>query len=168
MPSPKTSGSTSDVGQTNSLTTNVLVAGTKWGGSAGMAATVSYSFPWTSARDATFLGANGFGDYSLLNEHNAAYHYGLSAVEQTSARNALQSWSNIANITFTEVAETNANVGELRCMGLDQLPRLVLASCWRYLAQHKRYLRLGLGFRLIQLFFIGSRDRAFARAQASF
>jgi serralysin len=76
--------------------------------------TLTYSFPWTSLGTATFLGRDGTGDYSLLNEQNATYHYGLSATQQGAARSALQSWANVANIVISEVADTSTNVGDIR------------------------------------------------------
>lgn len=114
MTSPTTSSSTSSVGQTTSLNINALLGGDKWGGATGTGVTVSYSFPWTSSSSATFSGHNGIGEYSSLNEPDATYHYGLSTTQQAAARSALQSWANVANITFSEVAETSSNVGDIR------------------------------------------------------
>ena len=114
MPSPTSSSSTSNVGQSTSLSINALISGDKWGGVTGTGATLAYSFPWTSSGTATFSGHNGIGDYSLLNEQNASFHYGLSTTQQAAARSALQSWANVANIMFSEVADTSSNVGDIR------------------------------------------------------
>ena len=114
MTSPTSSGSTSSVGQTTSLNINALLSGDKWGGVVGTGVTLTYSFPWTSLGSATFSGHNGIGDYSSLNEQNATYHYGLNTTQQAAARSALQSWANVANIVFSEVAETSSNVGDIR------------------------------------------------------
>ncbi len=114
MPSPTSSSSTSNVGQSNSLNINVLISGDKWGGVTGTGVTLTYSFPWTSSGTATFSGHNGIGNYSSLNEQNASFHYGLSTTQQATARNALQSWANVANIVFSEVADTSSNVGDIR------------------------------------------------------
>nr|MDP2192589.1 DUF4214 domain-containing protein [Rhodoferax sp.] len=114
MPPPTSSGSTNSVGQSTSPGTNSLIAGDKWGGVTGTGVTLAYSFPWTSSGTATFFGRNGIGDYSSLNEQNATYHYGLSTTQQAAARSALQSWANVANIVFSEVAETSLNVGDIR------------------------------------------------------
>lgn len=114
MPSPTSSSSTSNVGQSNSLNINALISGDKWGGVTGTGVTLTYSFPWTSSGTATFSGHNGIGNYSSLNEQNASFHYGLSTTQQATARNALQSWANVANIVFSEVADTSSNVGDIR------------------------------------------------------
>jgi Ca2+-binding RTX toxin-like protein len=114
MPSPTSSSSTSNVGQSNSLNINALISGDKWGGITGTGVTLTYSFPWTSSGTATFSGHNGIGNYSSLNEQNASFHYGLSTTQQATARNALQSWANVANIVFSEVADTSSNVGDIR------------------------------------------------------
>lgn len=114
MPSPQTSSSTSSVGQSSALSINALLGGDKWGGAVGTATSLSYSFPWTSSSTAIFAGHSGIGDYSSLNEPNASAHYGLTAAQQTAARLAMQSWANVANLTFSEVAESSANVGDVR------------------------------------------------------
>jgi len=113
MPSPTSSSGASNVGQSASQNINALISGDKWGGVAGTWAVLTYSFPWTSSGTATFSGPNGNG-YSDLNEQNATYHYGLNTTQQASARSALQSWANVANIVFSEVAETSSNVGDIR------------------------------------------------------
>ncbi|TRW98936.1 Ig-like domain-containing protein [Candidatus Methylobacter oryzae] len=114
MPSPTSSSSNSRINESSSLNINALISDRKWGGSTGTGVTLTYSFPWTSLESATFSGRNGVGDYSLLNEQNASSHYGLNTTQQAAARNALQSWSNVANIIFSEVAETSSNVGDIR------------------------------------------------------
>jgi len=114
MTSPTSSSSTSSVGQATSLSINALIEGDKWGGVTGTGVTVTYSFPWTSSGTATFSGPNGIGNYSSRNEQNASSHYGLSTTEQAAARSALESWANVANIVFSEVAETSSNVGDIR------------------------------------------------------
>lgn len=114
MPSPTTSSPTSSVDQSTSLSINALLSGDKWGGVNGSGVTLTYSFPWTTLGSATFSGHNGVGNYSLLNEQNAIYHYGLTATQQAAARGALQSWASVANIAFSEVAETSSNVGDIR------------------------------------------------------
>ena len=114
MPSPTSSSSTSSVNQSISLDINALIGGEKWGGASGAGAVLTYSFPWTSSGTAIFSGPNGVGAYSSLNEQNASTHYGLNASEQAAARSALQSWANVANMTFSEVADTSSNVGDIR------------------------------------------------------
>lgn len=114
MPSSTLSSSTSDVGQSTSPSVNALISGIKWGGVTGTEVTLTYSFPWTTSVNATFSGYNGIGDYSILNEQNATYHQGLSTTEQAAARSALQSWANVANITFSGIAESSSNVGDIR------------------------------------------------------
>lgn len=114
MTSPSRSTIASNVYQTTTLTLNALIAGHKWGGFAGSAALLSYSFPWTSSSTATFAGRFGTGDYSLLGEHKASSHYGLDATQQTAARGALNAWTNVARVTLSEVAESSSNVGDIR------------------------------------------------------
>lgn len=114
MTSPTTSSSTSTVGQSTSLNINALLGGIKWGGVVGTGTSLGYSFPWTTLATANFSGYNGFVSYSTRNEQNATEHYGLSTTQQAAARNALQAWANVANITLSEVAESTTNVGDIR------------------------------------------------------
>lgn len=113
MTSPASSSNTSNVDQSASTSINALLDGAKWGGASGTGATLSYSFPWTGAESAVFSGYNG-GAYSSLNEPGAAVHYGLDTVQQEAARAALQAWADVANITFSRVAESGADVGDIR------------------------------------------------------
>ena len=113
MPSPSSSSSTSSVFQTTSLSINALIAGDKWGGAAGSGVTLTYSFPWSSG-GALFLGHNGTGNYSTINEQNATYHYALSTFQQAAARSAMTTWSNLANVKFSEVTESSSTVGDIR------------------------------------------------------
>ena len=114
MPTPTSSSGTSSVGQTTALSINALNSGDKWGGATGTGVTLSYSFPWANSGTAIFAGHNGIGDYSTLNEQIATPHKSLSTTEQAAVRSALQSWANVANITFSEVPDTSTNVGDIR------------------------------------------------------
>jgi len=93
---------------------DALVGGMKWGGVVGTGVYLSYSFPWVAGVAASYLGPGGVGAYSTLNEQTATYHYSLSTVQQAAARAALQTWSDVANIGFQEVADTTTGVGDLR------------------------------------------------------
>lgn len=114
MTSPLTSASTSYV--PNSGTTNIdaLLSGYKWGGSAGSSAILSYSFPWLNGSSSVFSGPSGQPYDNKLDESTATEHFGLSDVQQTAAVAALKAWANVANITFSQLAETSTNVGDIR------------------------------------------------------
>lgn len=86
-----------------------LLDGIKWGGLLGTGMNLSYSFPWTS-----FASASWQSSYSSDNEPSAIYHFGLSSNQITAASSALQSWANIANVSFAQIAETNTEVGDFR------------------------------------------------------
>ncbi|MRW93785.1 DUF4214 domain-containing protein [Duganella sp. FT80W] len=113
MPSPSSTSTVSYVSTTGVQSIDALLGGTKWGGAAGTAATVTYSFPWTTSTTAVFSGPRG-GAYSDLDEPNATQHYGLNTVEQAAATAALQSWANVANITPVLVQESSTSVGDIR------------------------------------------------------
>jgi serralysin len=115
MPSPSSASSVSivDLDTVLDLGVNALFSGVKWGGAAGTATTLTYSFPWATHSSASFVGYNGAA-YSSLYENTATFHYALSSTEQTAFRTALQTWANVANVSFTEIAETTQIVGDIR------------------------------------------------------
>ncbi|MEQ1671219.1 MAG: M10 family metallopeptidase [Hyphomicrobium sp.] len=83
------------------------ISGEKWGGALGTGVTLTYSFPGSSAYHTTPYGQYG----------NAGEWLGkqvLTAGEKVAVKTALAAWSAVANITFTEVADTATTVGELR------------------------------------------------------
>jgi Ca2+-binding RTX toxin-like protein len=86
-----------------------LLGGTRWGGSVGTAATVSYSFP-----DANATWDTTDGIYSPGWEPSYPDYRGLNAQEQDVFRDILTAYSNVANITFQEISETNTSVGDIR------------------------------------------------------
>ena len=94
---------------TGTTTTDALIGGTQWGTRVGAGATVTYSFPWASSTSA-YWASNP--NYSTMQEPASAY--ALTASQQAFVRLALASWGNVANITFTEIAESSTNVGDLR------------------------------------------------------
>lgn len=111
-PTPSTSSDISSF-TVNSGDTNVdvLVSGFKWGGDVGEAATVYYSFP-TQRTDAYWYQDffNGYG-YILAEPFSLK---ALTDAQQKGVQSALQSWANVANITFNQVDETPDAVGDLR------------------------------------------------------
>ena len=125
MPSPTASGLISSVSPSGSVNIDALARGVKWGGPLGTGATVTYSFPWTSG-PSVFSGLNGTGSYSSDNEPPTSYAF--TAVQQAAARSALQTWANVANLQLVEVADTPANVGDIRFAWTDAT--MGTASAW--------------------------------------
>ena len=113
MSTPSTTSPTSYVPSAGFIYIDSLLHDFKWGGPAGTGATVTYSFPWTTAINATYSGVDG-GAYSQLNEPTAAQHYGLNAVQQAAAAAALGVWSSVANITAVPIQESSTAVGDIR------------------------------------------------------
>lgn len=112
MSSPTSSHFAIHVVPTHSQNIDALISGTKWFGITGMGTFLSYSFPWASG-SALFSAPYG-NDYSTLNEQKATYHFALNSTQQAAARSALQSWANVANVSFQETVDTVANVGDIR------------------------------------------------------
>jgi serralysin len=113
---PTTGAPATDVPLPADLFTAALIAGVKWGGGLGTSATVDYSFPKAPATVALWS-QDPFSGYPLGVsppwEPWQGFH-GLNATQMQAARDALQAWSNVANITFHEVTETTSQVGDIR------------------------------------------------------
>jgi len=93
-----------------------LVAGTKWGaGALGSAVNVTYSLHNASS---TYSAP---GSYSAAPEAPYDNAQDLPAAMVTAVQNALQAWSNVANITFTQVADTATTAGDIR-FGISDAP----------------------------------------------
>ncbi|MFZ6654961.1 DUF4214 domain-containing protein [Undibacterium sp. TJN19] len=113
MPTPSISTTTTTVPSTGVNSIDALLTGVKWGSSVQGGITLTYSFPWSSG-NSTFSGRNGSSSYSTLDEPNASLHYALTTEQQQAARTAMQAWSNVANVQFTEVADNSSVVGDIR------------------------------------------------------
>ena len=83
---------------------NALVSGEKWGGAIGTGIGITYSFPTS--------GAVWKPSYSANNE--PAGFTTFTAAQAASFRAQLQAWGNVANINFSEVADTPTLVGDIR------------------------------------------------------
>lgn len=84
------------------------VSGYTWGAGYGQGVTLTYSFP-----TATFHNhAASYGQYSSAGEWQG--FQALTSGEAAACRTGLAAWSAVANIRFTEVAETASSVGEIR------------------------------------------------------
>ena len=119
MTSPNTSASTSKFTLSGNPSLDPLLntSHDKWGGSLGSMANLAFSFPWINGNTAIFQ-----SNYSSDNEQNATYHFGFNATQIAATREALQSWANVANLNFSEVAETSTNVGDFRFAFSSALP----------------------------------------------
>jgi hypothetical protein len=82
-----------------------LLSGTKWGGSVGTGATITYSF---AGLDAFWVRQYSVGD----EPHNGFQP--LNQAQQDAVRLALQTWSRVANLNFVEIPESRDQVGMMR------------------------------------------------------
>lgn len=101
--------STTSVSDSGTNYIDSLLEGVKWGGALGTGTALTYSFPWLNGANA-YWASNPF--YSSLNEPSDGF--ALSAGQQSAAKAALTAWSNVANITFTQISETQSSVGDIR------------------------------------------------------
>lgn len=107
--------SVSGTSLTGTLNVDALLGGTKWGGSLGTGASVSFSFPWINGQSANWATDSG-GVYSNTNEPAGTSRYALSSVQMQAARDALQAWAGVADIRLQEITETptGSSVGDIR------------------------------------------------------
>jgi len=110
---PATSWTASVVVDSSDVNINALNSGNKWGGPVGSGTFLSFSFPWLNGASAWFSGYGG-QPYSNKGEWTAPYRSGLSTIQQAAATQALETWSNVANITFARVQDTESTVGDIR------------------------------------------------------
>ncbi|NTW69868.1 MAG: hypothetical protein HGB23_08490 [Chlorobiaceae bacterium] len=81
----------------------------KWLAGSGSALALTYSFPWYGGASAYWASY-----YSSTAEHQATYHFGLNDTQVAATSSALQTWANVANLTFTQVSDTSSTVGDFR------------------------------------------------------
>jgi serralysin len=112
MPTPTSSDPASAVPLSNDSEIDALLELVKWGGSLGSFANLTYSFPWATGGTASFAGYNG-APYSTLNEP-ATGGGALDPTQIAAVVSALQTWAHVANVTFSEVADTSSSVGDIR------------------------------------------------------
>src|SRR5688500_613185 len=107
MPAPTGWTNTTEVPLSGNDCTDSLIAGSKWGGSRGSGATVSFSFPVVGSIFSihNFL---GYGGTHTDREPWSDWYQSLTLSQRSAARTALQSWSNVANINFLEVADNSS------------------------------------------------------------
>ncbi len=101
------------------LTGNTLVdpflGGSKWGtGPAGTSASVTFGFPATTAVYDTASTVGSYGEATFSGYVASSDFRVFGVTEQASARAVLQTWANVANITFSEVAASSTSAATLR------------------------------------------------------
>jgi serralysin len=112
MSNPNASSPVSTVDLTGSYLVDAVLGGAKWGGSEGTSAALTYSFPFAQGMAPVFSDSPS-SPYSQLEEPGSAIH-AFSPGQQASTADALAKWSDVANVSFTPVADSAASAGELR------------------------------------------------------
>ncbi|WHS57778.1 M10 family metallopeptidase [Pseudomonas sp. G2-4] len=107
MPSPLGYSSISYAKLTANAQVNSLLYGTYWSGSAITGTSLTYSFMTADSYFST--------QYSGEREYLGGYE--VTSAQQDGIISSLGAWSSVANLKFTEVAESSTNVGDLRFGG---------------------------------------------------
>ena len=112
MPSPTSWSSTTYVSLSYIQEIDALLGGTRWASS-----TITYSFPGYGSMWSTST-TTGYGPSSGSGEPWSTSFAPLSTPgsgdDQIYFAAALQKWANVANLQFTQVADTSTNVGDIR------------------------------------------------------
>jgi hypothetical protein len=99
----------------------------KWGGALGSGATLTYSFPYTDGVDSYWQ--------LTYSDDNEPWFYDTAAFDgqqQAAAQLALQTWANVADLNFVQVAESSLGAGEIRFTLFDA-PFYFTTWGWAYL-----------------------------------
>ena len=96
----------------------------KWSVTSESGVVLAYSFPWSNGVYAFWQ-----SDYSREMEQKAAQHFGLDAAQMSATKQALQVWANVAAIIFTEVPDSENNVGDFRFAFSSSVPQAVWGYC---------------------------------------
>ena len=99
---------TTDVVNTGNQEIDALLSDYKWGSTQNTNLEISYSFPWYGSDSAWFIDDYGEG------EADADEQFAFLDNQIEAAVSALDSWSNIANITFAQVEDNISEVGVIR------------------------------------------------------
>ena len=113
-----------------STSIDALLYGSKWGGVAGSGAAIDWSFP--TSFSASYWGSD-YDPNSQGSEIYSGWHpTALTSTQQTGFVDALQQWSNVANITFVQTVDDSSTVGNIRVAYTD-LVDIEGAAAWAYL-----------------------------------
>src|SRR5262245_42362051 len=107
MATPTTSGSYSSSGLTGVQPVDALFYGTRW-----TSPTITFSFLTSNS----YFSTSSFGGYGPSNGSGEPWNGFelLAASDISQTRLALQTWSNVANINFVEVADNFSVCGDIR------------------------------------------------------
>ena len=114
---------TTSLSENNSI--DSLLSGYQWGTQNGESITVSYSFP--SGENARW------DDYDASFEETGSA-YKLNTIQQQSFKSALTAWSDVANISFKQVADNQNIVGKIR-VAFSDLVTDDGSDAWAYLPE---------------------------------
>ena len=123
MPSPISWSSSTYVSLTGALTIDALLGDTRW-----VSSTITYSFPWAGSTWSTDV-ITGYGPSDSGSEPWNISFAPLSSSNQVYFTAALQQWANVANLQFSQVADTSTNVGDIRA-AFSYLSSYANAQAW--------------------------------------
>jgi serralysin len=125
MPTPTTSSDYSVVFNTRVRTIDALLEGVKWRNS-----NITYSFPDAASYWSTST-SEGYGSTTGFREPWSKYYGALDATQRLQFKAALEKWSNVAALKFTETADNASTVGDIR-IALSWMASTDESEAWAY------------------------------------
>ena len=122
MPSPTDSSPTKTTPLSNNIEINALLYGVNW-----VSGAITYSYPTTGSLWST--SPADYGPSSGVGEPWVRSYGFASTSDRTYTPQILQKWANVANLTFTEVPDNAAVVGDVR-FAYSYLPDKYGATAW--------------------------------------
>lgn len=123
MPSPTSWSPAASVPLTGSQTIDALLVNFRWASS-----NLTYSFPGIGATWSTDA-ITGYGPNNSGLEPWSLSFAPISASSQVNFTAALQQWANVANLQFSQVADTSTSVGDIR-VAFSYMSSVANAQAW--------------------------------------
>lgn len=154
MPTPTSGGTFSIVPASGNSDIDALIYTTRWGAGGGTTV-ITYSFPTLTSLFSTDS-TSGYGPSPGVGEPWSNYRV-LTSFEQQQVREVLKSISDVANVTFVEVADNATTVGDLR-YAFSPLASNVLAHAYLPSGPYSTVTKIGTAYTIAGDVWINSND----------
>ncbi|MBI2314419.1 MAG: M10 family metallopeptidase C-terminal domain-containing protein [Betaproteobacteria bacterium] len=129
MATPTSPGVVSSIPLTGQNYIDSLLGAYKWGGSIGTGSNITYSFRSNSSHYSTDNNT-GYGPTDGSGEPWQQPWYLLTSTQKIGIAAALNSWAEVANVTFTEVVDSSTVAGDVRFSTLTGITRSYAYPPW--------------------------------------
>lgn len=127
MPTPYSWGDTLAATASSNAVINALLAGTKWASTQ-----LTYSFPSLNNSKWSDHSTKGYGATNTAGEPWLAGYAALQSTQTDDIQAALQGWSNVTKLKFTQTSDNSTTVGDLRFAFSSNSAIPQSAQAWAY------------------------------------